>query len=183
MSKKIVIITGSPRANGNSNTIAAAFASGAMAAGHQVEIFDAATATLSGCHGEQNCIKKGCCGLKDDTARLNDLMRWADVMILASPLYWKGFTSQIKRAIDIFYQYLFPKGKSELTVKEAGLIATGMSPDGMSFDCIVGEYKFITESLGLENRFTLLCPGLGGIDAIKDHPIFLETAIKYGMEI
>ena len=183
MSKKILVITGSPRANGNSNTIATAFVSGAIAAGNEVEIFDAATASLGGCHGEQNCIKKGACGLKDDTARLNELMRWADVMILVSPLYWKGFTSQIKRAIDVMYQYLFPKGKAALTVKEIGLIATGKSVDGFAFDCMVGEYKYIAEKLGLENRFTLLCPGLDGLDDVKDHKIFIETAVKYGMEI
>lgn len=183
MGKKIVIITGSPRPNGNSNTIAAAFASGAIAAGNEVQIFDAASAVLGGCHGEMNCVKKGCCGLKDDTAKLNELMRWADVMILASPLYWKGFTSQIKRAIDIFFQYLFPKGREELSVKEAGLIVTGKSPDESYFNCILGEYEHIVTKLGMENKFTLVCPGLDGIGAVKDQPVYLEAAIKYGMDI
>lgn len=183
MSKKILVITGSPRANGNSNTIATAFVSGAIAVGNEVKIFDAASARLGGCHGEQNCIKSGCCGLKDDTAKLNELMRWADVMVLVSPLYWKGFTSQIKAAIDVMYQYLFPMGKSQLAVKEAALIATGKSMDGFAFDCMVGEYRYIVSKLGLKDRFTLLCPGLDGLDAIKDHKIFIETAIQYGMKI
>lgn len=183
MSKKIVVITGSPRANGNSNSIATAFVSGAIAAGNEVEVFDAATAKLGGCHGEKNCVKSGACGLKDDTATLNKLMRWADVAVFVSPLYWKGFTAQIKLAIDVCYQYCFPKGKSALSVKEIGLIATAKSPVESAFDCMVGEYNHIAAVLGLESRFTLLCPGLDGMEDIKDHPEYLEIAIKYGMEI
>ena len=51
MGKKVLIITGSPRQKGNTNALAAAFASGAVAAGNEVEVFDAATANLHGCSG------------------------------------------------------------------------------------------------------------------------------------
>ena len=175
MSKKIVVITGSPRAKGNSNTIAAAFMSGAMAAGNEVEVFDTTKAKLGGFMGT-DC--------KEDRERLEKLLGWADVMILVSPLYWKGFSAQIKLAIDgCFVQYLSPNGREKLSVKEIGLIATGKSPDGFSFYPMVEEYKHICEMLGLENKFTLLCPCLAGEGDVEKRPILLETAVKYGMEI
>ena len=53
MGKKVLIITGSPRLKGNTNALATAFASGAVAAGNEVEVFDAATANLNGCHADK----------------------------------------------------------------------------------------------------------------------------------
>ena len=183
MSKKILVITGSPRANGNSNTIATAFISGALAAGNEVKLFDAASANLGGCHAEQNCKKSGRCGIKGGTQILNDMMRWADMLVLVSPLYWKGFTGQIKLAIDGFYQYCFPKGKEQIHIKESALIATAKSADGFAFDCMLGEYNLVNKLLGLDSKFTLLCPGLDGLGDVEKHPIYLETAVKYGMRI
>lgn len=174
MGKKIVVITGSPRAKGNSNSLAAAFASGAIAQGNEVEFYDTTKVKLGGFGGEE---------CKADREKLDSLMRWADVMVLVSPLYWKGFSAQIKLAIDGFAKYLSIEGKNELNVTEAALIATGKSPDGFSFYPMVEEYKHIVEMLGLENRFTLLCPCLNGVGDVEKHPFLIETAVKYGMEI
>lgn len=123
MGKKVLIITGSPRLKGNTNALVTAFASGAVAAGNEVEVFDAATANLNGCHADKSCEQRGCCGQKDDGVRMNELMREADVLVLASPVYWSGFTSQIKTAIDRFYQFSFPKGRETLHIKDLYLIA------------------------------------------------------------
>ena len=118
MGKKVLIITGSPRLKGNTNALVTAFASGAVAVGNEVEVFDAATANLNGCHADKSCEQRGCCGQKDDGVRMNELMREADVLVLASPVYWSGFTSQIKTAIDRFYQFSFPKGRETLHIKD-----------------------------------------------------------------
>ena len=48
---------------------------------------------------------------------------------------------------------------------------------------MVEEYKHIVEMLGLENKFTLLCPCLNGVGDVEKHPFLIETAVKYGMEI
>ena len=53
MGKKVLIITGSPRLKGNTNALVTAFASGAVAVGNEVEVFDAATANLNGCHADK----------------------------------------------------------------------------------------------------------------------------------
>ena len=116
MGKKVLIITGSPRLKGNTNALATAFASGAVAAGNEVEVFDAATANLNGCHADKSCEQRGCCGQKDDGVRMNELMREADVLVLASPVYWSGFTSQIKTAIDRFHPHILAKPSEESVI-------------------------------------------------------------------
>ena len=183
MGKKILVITGSPRANGNSNALVSAFAGGAIAAGNEVEIFDAGHAKMDGCHGDQSCKERGYCGMKDDGVKMRELMTWADVLVLASPVYWKGFTAQMKLALDHFYQFAFPKGRESLKIKEAGLIATAMAPDQSVFDCMVGEYEHIIGLLGFENKFTLLCPGLDAMGEVAAHSDYIAAAVKLGMEI
>lgn len=183
MAKNILIITGSPRIHGNSNTLVKAFAGGAIAMGNSVEVFDTCHAKLEGCHADKSCEKRGYCGIKDDGVKLRELMCWADVLILASPIYWKGFTAQIKLAIDHFYQFAFPKGRATISIKETGLISTAMSPDERIFDSMVGEYEHINEMLGFESSFKLLCPGLDDEDSLSEHPDYIASAVRYSMKI
>lgn len=183
MGKKVLIITGSPRQKGNTNALATAFASGAVAAGNEVEVFDAATANLHGCSGDKSCEQRGYCGQKDDGVQMNELMRQADVLVLVSPIYWSGFTSQIKRAIDRFYQFSFPKGRETLHIKELYLIAASANPDSAMFNDVVHAYEQLCELLHFDKGGTLLCPGLAGEDDLEDHKEFLENAIKMGFTI
>ena len=183
MGKKVLIITGSPRLKGNTNALVTAFASGAVAAGNEVEVFDAATATLNGCHADKSCEQRGCCGQKDDGVRMNELMREADVLVLASPVYWSGFTSQIKTAIDRFYQFSFPKGRETLHIKDLYLIAASANPDSAMFNDVVHAYEQLCELLHFDKGGTLLCPGLAGADDLENHQEFLEKAVKMGMAI
>ena len=177
MGKKVLIITGSPRLKGNTNALVTAFASGAVAAGNEVEVFDAATANLNGCHADKSCEQRGCCGQKDDGVRMNELMREADVLVLASPVYWSGFTSQIKTAIDRFYQFSFPKGRETLHIKDLYLIAASANPDSAMFNDVVHAYEQLCELLHFDKGGTLLCPGLAGADDLENHQEFLEKAV------
>ena len=67
MGKKIVVITGSPRANGNSAAMAAAFVKAAEEKGHEVARFDAAMMNVGGCRACCGCFKSGkACAFDDD---------------------------------------------------------------------------------------------------------------------
>ena len=178
--RKILVITGSPRPEGNTNTMAKAFIMGAEAAGHEVEVFDAAKANVEGCHGDQSCFKRGCCGLKDDGVRMNELMQWADLLVLCAPVYWAGFPSQIKRVIDRFYQFSAPKGRATCTVKETFLISACANPDAAMFEGVLGTYRLVDDLLGFTSIGELLVPGLAGPDAIDEKPEILEKAVRAG---
>ena len=183
MGKNILIITGSPRADGNTNNLVKAFSKAATAAGHKVEYFDAFKADMHGCHGDQNCFKTGRCGLKDDGLKMYELMEWAEVLVMASPVYWKGFTSWIKRAIDRFYVYASPKGRANCSVKESYLIAAAGNPDPAIFDAMKQEFDLVNQLLHFRKAGELLAGGLKGPEDYKDHPEFIQQAADMGFKV
>ena len=90
MKKKIVILNGSPRPNGNTKALIDQFTSGAESAGHEVVCFNLGQMNIHGCLG---CCKGGRdqnspCVQKDDMAQIYPAVKECDVVILASPLYY-----------------------------------------------------------------------------------------------
>ena len=102
---RILIIESSPHKNGSSNTIAAAFCKGAEEKGHEVIVFDAAKKKITPCLGCDRCGMDGECVQNDDNAELRDLILSSDMMVLVTPLYYYGFSSQLKCVIDRWYSF------------------------------------------------------------------------------
>ena len=111
--KNVLILEGSPRANGNSTILSEAFAKGAKEAGCSVETIRVARKKVAGCLGCNACYRNGgTCVQKDDMAEIRDKMLAADVIVLASPIYFYSMTAQMKAVIDrtyAFYQQLAGK--------------------------------------------------------------------------
>lgn len=108
--KKVVILEGSPRRNGNSSILSDAFARGAEEVGCSVEKINVAGKKISGCLGCNACYHNGgACIQKDDMEEIRGKMLAADVIVLASPIYFYSMTAQMKAVIDrtyAFYQQL-----------------------------------------------------------------------------
>lgn len=183
MSKRILMITGSPRAEGNSNALAEAFMKGALANGDTVEVLNACSMDLDGCHGDGNCHKTGFCGLKDDGMKLHELLCRSDVLVLVTPVYWKSFSSQIKRVVDRLYPYASPKGRELCTVKESVLIATANNPDPAVFGPLREEFELLNKLLKFECRGMLLATGLGAPGAVNEHPEYIRDAVRLAMKL
>lgn len=97
MSRKVVVITGSPRRNGNSTAMAEAFIREAEKKGHKVTRFDAAFMKLGGCHACESCFKSGkACTFDDDFNTIAPALMEADDIIFAMPVYWYTIPAQIK---------------------------------------------------------------------------------------
>ena len=99
MSKNILVISTSPRKNGNSALLAEEFARGAADAGHRVEIISLRDKNIGFCRGCYGC-RSGACVLKDDMAEVLQKMIDADVIVLASPVYFYSIDAQLKALID-----------------------------------------------------------------------------------
>lgn len=101
MSKNILIISSSPRKGGNSNILCDEFMRGAREAGNHMEKIRISDQDISYCTGCCACISKpGACVQKDD---MNDIFKQilaADVMVLATPVYFHAMNSQMKTFID-----------------------------------------------------------------------------------
>lgn len=100
MSKKVLILSGSPRKNGNSDILCDEFARGAAEAGHEVEKIRIAEKKIGYCHACYACRGTGVCAIKDDMAEIMQKMIDCDVMVLASPVYFYSIDAQLKAVID-----------------------------------------------------------------------------------
>ena len=97
MSKRILILAGSPRKNGNSAALCRAFARGAEESGHQVETIFLRDKKIGFCLACYHCKKSGgICIIKDDMADILDKMNAADVLVMASPVYFYSVDAQMK---------------------------------------------------------------------------------------
>lgn len=105
MGRKVMIAVGSPRKRGNSSTLAAQVASGAKAGGAQVETFFLHGMNIKPCTACGGCRKKVHvdCVIKDDMQLLYPKLRSADVIVIASPIYWFTFSAQTKLFMDRWY--------------------------------------------------------------------------------
>ena len=100
MSKKVLIISSSPRKGGNSETLAAAFAKGAQEAGHQVETVFLWEKQVGFCKGCFACLKLGRCVIQDDAVEIAAKMHDADVLVFATPVYYYCVSGQLKTMLD-----------------------------------------------------------------------------------
>lgn len=100
MQKNVLILSGSPRKGGNSDLLCDRFAEGATEAGHNVEKVRIAEKTIGYCRGCYACKDSGKCVLDDDMAGILQKMIDADVLVLASPVYFYSIDAQLKAVID-----------------------------------------------------------------------------------
>ena len=99
--KKVLILSGSPRKGGNSDMLCDEFMRGAKEAGHDVEKIRVSEKKIGYCTGCYYCQKSGgVCAIKDDMAEVLQKMINADVIVLASPVYFYSIDAQLKALID-----------------------------------------------------------------------------------
>ena len=100
MGKQILILSGSPRKGGNSDTLCDEFMRGALEAGHQVEKIRVAEKQVDYCHACYGCKGTGHCVIDDDMAPILEKIIACDIMVLASPVYFYAIDAQLKTVLD-----------------------------------------------------------------------------------
>lgn len=101
MNKKVLILSGSPRKDGNSDILCDEFAKGAEASDNTVEKIRVAEKNIDFCRACYYCTKSnGECAIKDDMAEVLQKMIDADVIVFASPVYFYSIDAQLKALID-----------------------------------------------------------------------------------
>lgn len=105
----VVCLFGSPRKNGNSAAVARHLLATAESLGAHTQSFSLNSLALRGCQACQGC-KVGAekCVLKDDLSPVLDAVFAADLVVIASPVYYGDVSAQLKAFIDRSYSYLRP---------------------------------------------------------------------------
>jgi multimeric flavodoxin WrbA len=144
---KIVTLLGSPRSKGNSSTIAKKIVETAAALGAENRSFELNRLSYRGCQACYAC--KGAheeCVLKDDLAEVLAAVKQADLVVLATPVYYGEITSQLKGFIDRTFSYLVPDYQtnpqpSRLSPKKMIFVQTQGHPDEAMFADIFPRYQ------------------------------------------
>lgn len=133
MSKKIVVITGSPRRKGNSFAMTEAFIKAAEAKGHTVTRFDAALNKVGGCRACQTCFSTGkACSFDDDFNLIAPAIEAADAVVFTMPVYWYSIPAQVKGVIDRLFSFCI--AGRDVAGKECALITCCEEEDATVMD-------------------------------------------------
>lgn len=164
---KIVVITGSPRKNGNSFALTEAFIHEAEQRGHSVRRFDAAFLKIGGCHACMTCYKTGkACSFDDDFNDIAPAILEADAVVFTMPVYWYSIPAQIKGAIDRLFSLVV--GGKEVAGKKWGLIACCEEDDTTVLDGVRIPMERTAALLQWEMVGEVLIPGVLNVGDI-DH--------------
>lgn len=182
MSKKIVILNGSPRRKGNTSALVRAFTEGAESAGHTVTEFFLDEMNIHGCKG---CFgghsgKDSPCVQKDDMDKVYPAVKESDVIILATPLYYWNMSGQIRTAVDRLFA--LEEGDGNLLRGQDRASALLMVAEGHGFEDVLLYYDHLMEHLRWKNLGHILAGGNGDIGDIEGKPE-LEKAYVLGKSI
>jgi multimeric flavodoxin WrbA len=170
--KNVLIISASPRKNGNSDTLCDRFAQGAKESGNSVEKVFLASKNIGYCRGCGICNNTHKCVQKDDMTEILDKMVNADVIVLATPVYFYTMDGQMKTFID----RTVPR-YTEISDKDFYFIMTAADTEKSSLNRTVEAFRGFTEDCLDNARECGIIYGVGAwnIGEIKDTPAYNES--------
>lgn len=159
MKKRILILNGSPRKAGNTSCLAKAFAEGAESAGHEVTEVFLAGMNIRPCRGCWGGGKDPAhpCVQRDDMENIYPAYRAADVVVLASPVYYWSVSGLLKLAFDRLFAAAECNEDYANPVKETVLL---MAAEGHGFDEAEYWYDHLERHMGWTSRGKILCGGV-----------------------
>lgn len=176
---KIVVLTGSPRRNGNTNHLAGQFIKGAEEAGHEVYRFDCAQRKVSSCIACNRCGMNGQCIFNDDFEELRPHLVAADMVVFATPMYYFGFSSQLKTVIDRFYAL---NGQIKGSVKRSALLMAYADTAPKEAEPMLSHYHTLLQYLGWKDCGTVVAEGMWPAGAVNGTE-YSRQAYKLGRNL
>lgn len=176
--KKVLIISTSPRKNGNSQMLCKQFQKGAEQQGHKVEFIHFMDKNIGFCRACDVCMHNGGkCILNDDMAKILELFKKADVLVLATPVYFYGVSAQMKTFIDRTYPIWQHLGSKEVYY----IISAGLGVD--IIEKSIGDLDgFVEHFEHYEIKGRLYAPNVMEAGKVKDQAI-MEEAYNMGKNI
>lgn len=182
MGKKIVILNGSPRRNGNTSALVKAFTEGAESVGHSVTEFFLDRMDIHGCkgcfggHSSRECP----CVQNDDMNTIYPFVKDCDVLVMATPLYYWNMSGQIRTAIDRLFA--LEEGDGNLLRGHGRSGALLMAAEVHGFGDVTLYFDHLMEHLNWNNLGHVLAGGNGDIGDIQGKPE-IQAAYELGKSV
>lgn len=182
---KIVSLLGSPRKKGNSTQMAKIVASCLEEKGNTVTRYSLNKLDFRGCQACGSCKEKSeICILKDDLTPVLEAVKEADIIIMATPVYWGDISAQLKTFIDRTYSYLvpdfmekevkhrLPQGKKLVFIQSQG------GPQEMYTEVFDRYNSFFTLLNFFDETHVLRGADLNELDALKSRDDLMQSALE-----
>ncbi len=184
---KILGIWGSPRKGGNSEILLQAFLDGAAEVGGEVERLALRELKITPCLEIYHCFKDGTCPIKDDMLPLYDKLLAADVVALASPIFFYGVSAQAKAFIDrtqaLWSRRYVLKRDFPGPERQGVLLCTGATHGRLLFVGARLTAKYFFDAINVTYAAEILVRGVDEKGAILGRPEVLEQARLLGRRL
>src|SRR4030042_4496187 len=185
---KVLGIMGSPRRQSNTEILLDKALEGAREAGAEVAKVLVSKLKSAPCLEIYACRKDGNCAIKDDMQSLYKKLLEADHVILASPMFFYGVTSQAKAVIDRCQalwvrKHVLGMGKEDKRERRGMFISVGATRGAKLFDGAVLTVKYFFDAIGVKYSGDLLVRGIDNKGQIREHPAALEDAFRLGQQL
>lgn len=179
MNKNILVLSGSPRKGGNSDLLCDEFIRGAKESGNEVQKIFLRDKKIGYCTACYYCRDTGNgCAIKDDMTGILDKMLAADVIVMASPVYFYSIDAQMKTVID----RTVAKWR-EIKNKEFYYIMTAAENDKSAMDCTLECFRGLAVCLdGSREMGVIYGTGVYEAGAVRDTSAYKE-AYEMGLSI
>lgn len=186
---KVLGIYGSPRKNGNSDLLLNEALKGAESMGAETESIRSFELKMSGCHECGACDKTGVCVINDDMQDVYPKLEQSEIIILSSPMFFYGITSNAKAVIDrcqaLWSKRMIEKAPEKRKQYDSGrgyLIAVGATKGSNLFEGSLLVAKYFFDALDKSYEGGLFVKSVEGKNAILEKPEALKQAFELGMK-
>ena len=175
----ILILSGSPRKGGNTELLVEAFVKGASQK-HHVDVVSVHDYKVNPCMGCNACFKSesNSCVQKDDMPLIYEKMAVADMLVIASPVYFYGLSAQLKAVIDRFHNPI----RDTYHIKKTALLLVGAASLPELFDGILAQYRLCLNFFKLEDAGRVLVRGVKDKGDIQNTEA-IQKANELGLNI
>lgn len=189
MAKKILVLSGSPKRKGNTAMLVDRFSQGAQTRGAQVTVIETAFLNYKalGCTSCRLCqdARAYSCVIGDEVQGVLAKMLEADVIVMATPLYFFSASTQIKAVFDrmfCLYKWDNATGVMETPLKGKAFVLIASAFEAEGLDALAKPFE-LTARYTLMKFESLLIANAGVSGDIKDKPDLLDRAFEFGKKV
>jgi len=184
----VLMLLGSPRKNGNSETLARRIGAVVEEGGGTVNAIRLNDLQIRPCQGCGGCEKTGTCVIKDDMTGIYQAVDEADRILLVSPVYFYALSAQAKTCGDRFQarwsrKYLLKERFRENEGRKGYLLSTAATKGPKIFDCSILSARYIFDAIDVQYGGEFLVKGVDNRKAVLALPEEMAKAEQFGRDM